>query len=135
MKKYIFIPFILLALAISVWTPTPAAAKNMEISSSVNVGRLITSASPLVITNYSLGNSLEFSSRAVKVKVLIRNRTRGILSIRLAGTLVYNFSVGTGGHYIYVRAGTYKYTVTARCGKASGSVKLSAGKVWTWTCV
>jgi hypothetical protein len=65
---------------------------------------------------------------------VVVNNTGGMLGIKLTGPHAYNFSLGRGRKYIVVAAGTYVYRVTARCGSASGRIKITAGKVWTWYC-
>lgn len=129
-----FISFVILALAVTLWTPTPVTAKNMEGPSSVKVGYDIAPVPPFRTASYALGAHVDLAPRAALVRVVIRNLTGGRLLLNLYGPSNYYYSIRTGSWYIYVRGGTYNYTVTARCGTASGRVKMTAGKIWTWYC-
>lgn len=134
MKKSKLVLLVILAMAISLWTPTPATARNVENSSSLNVGNQLVSAISFAAPNYLLDQNLSVEPLAAKVKVLVKNRTGGTLKIHLTGPHAYNFTLGTGGRYIYVLSGRYKYTVSAICGSATGNIRLRAGVIWNWSC-
>lgn len=134
MKKNMFLSLVILALAISLWTPTtPAVAKNVEGQSSTKVGYEITPVS-FITTDYSLDPNFDLALPAAAVRVLVVNNTGGVLRINLTGPRAYSFALGRGRKYIAVAAGTYRYQVTARCGHASGRIRITAGKIWTWYC-
>ena len=139
MKKSILISLVVLALVLSVWTPTPATAKNVEVSSSTTISSANTSVQPFVGKNRYLGYK-RLSPQAVLIKVRVVNNTGGRLTIRLASlgvrpVLLYRYTIAPGRtRAIPIEAGRYKYKVIAICGTKSDRITFYGGGTWTWTC-
>jgi hypothetical protein len=67
-------------------------------------------------------------------KVQMVNQTGSNMYLTLTGPSTYRFTLPPGNTPITVLKGTYKYTMTTRCGTETDSITLKGKGRWTWWC-
>jgi len=67
-------------------------------------------------------------------KISVYNQTGGEMNLVLSGPTNYRFNLPLGNTHLTVIQGTFRYSMSARCGSRSGRLEVNRRVQWIWSC-